>query len=97
MLIAPSTDTNQNCDDRDHQIEGDVEEEGEEGGEGEEEGEAEGVDQEVAQQEGQPDQESYGSATPALVVTDNRVDKYYGNMQLWLMATCITGAWQQSG
>ena len=94
MLTAPSTDTNQNCDDRDNQIEGDVEEEGEEGGEDEEEGEAEGVDQEVAQQEGQPDQESCGSATPVLVVTDNRVDIYYGSMlQLWLMA--ITGGWQQ--
>ena len=46
-----------------------MEEEGGEGGEGEEEGEAEGVDEEVAQEEGEPDKESYGSATPALVVT----------------------------
>ena len=74
MLTAPSTDTNQNCDDRDNQIEGDVEEEGEEGGEDEEEGEAEGVDQEAAQQEGQPDQNGYGSPTPTLIVTGNKVD-----------------------
>ena len=68
MLMTPSTDTDKNCNNRDGQIEEDVEEEGGEGGEGKEEGEAEGVDEEVAQEEGEPDQESYGSATPAFVV-----------------------------
>ena len=90
MLMTPSTDTDKNCDNRDGEIEEDVEEEGGEGGEGKEEGEAEGVDEEVAQEEGEPDQESHGSATPALVVTGNWREVIFKWLQMagdiWLMA-----------
>ena len=72
--MTPSADTNKNCDNRDNEIEEDVEEEGGEGEEDEKEGEGEGVDQETAQQEGQPDQNGYGSPTPTLIVTGNKVD-----------------------
>ena len=72
VTITPSTNTNQDRDDRDGKIDEDVEEDGGEGGEGEEEGEAEDVDQEVDKEEGEANQESDGTTASTLVVTGKR-------------------------